>query len=303
MDTLLEVKNLSKSYGQFKALNGLNMQVSRGDIFGFLGKNGAGKSTTIRCILTLIKPDSGEILYSSKPIQTNRNAFLKNIGCIVEKPDFYIHMSALKNLEISAKMYGVKSSKSQLLEMLDLVGLNGKENINVKSFSQGMKQRLGIAQTLIHNPELIILDEPTNCLDPNGIIDFRNIIQRLKSEFNKTIIISSHILAEMELMVDSFIIIDKGKEMIQGKTADLLSEKEMTVSIECAEVDSLYSYLLNSDYDKKLIGKDQQTITIKLDKEEIPLLNQYIVNGGHSIYSFNSRKKLEDLFLSITNTH
>lgn len=303
MDSILEVKSLHKTFGNFKALNGLDMAVPKGDIFGFLGSNGAGKSTTIRCILTLIKPDSGEILYNANSIKNHRESFLKNIGCIVEKPDFYINISALKNLEISAKMYGVNPNPTKLMETLEMVGLNGKEKTLVKTFSQGMKQRLGIAQSLIHSPEIIILDEPTNGLDPSGIIEFRKIIKQLKTDFNKTIIISSHILSELELMVDSFIIIDKGKKVIQGKASELLSDKDMSVIIETNNAENLNSYLLNTSNHYITINKTTSTLTIKIDRDKIPTLHKDIVNSGQPIYGFATRKKLEDLFLNLTNNN
>lgn len=303
MDSILEVKSLYKTFGNFKALNGLDMAVPKGDIFGFLGSNGAGKSTTIRCILTLIKPDSGEILYKVTSIKNTRESFLKNIGCIVEKPDFYINISALKNLEISAKMYGVNPNPTKLMETLEMVGLNGKEKTLVKTFSQGMKQRLGIAQSLIHNPEIIILDEPTNGLDPSGIIEFRKIVKQLKTDFNKTIIISSHILSELELMVDSFIIIDKGKKVIQGKASELLSNKDMSVIIETDNAENLNSYLLNTSNHYITINKTTSTLTIKIDRDKIPTLHMDIVNSGQPIYGFATRKKLEDLFLNLTNNN
>jgi len=302
LNTILEVKNLHKSFGQFKALNGLDLEVPKGDIFGFLGSNGAGKSTTIRCILTLIKPDEGDILYNNVSIKNNREAFLRNIGCIVEKPDFYINISAWKNLEISAKMYGITPAKNKIAETLELVGLTGKEKTLVKTFSQGMKQRLGIAQTLLHEPEIIILDEPTNGLDPNGIIDFRNIIKTLKTDFNKTIVISSHILGEMEMMVDSFIIIDKGKKIVQGRASELLSDRDMSVIIETDNADSLYAYLATSSYKNRIRERSLDTITIKINKEDIPQLHKDVVESGQPIYGFTTRKKLEDLFLNLTKS-
>ena len=302
MHPILEIKNLHKSFGTYKALNGLDMEVPQGDIFGFLGSNGAGKSTTIRCILTLIKPDAGEILFKGSSIFKNREAFLHNIGSIVEKPDFYIHVSAFTNLEMSGKMHGINPSKSKIYELLEMVGLKGKEKVKVKTFSQGMKQRLGIAQSLLHNPEIIILDEPTNGLDPNGIIDFRNIIKQLKNELNKTIIISSHILAELELMVDSFIIIDQGKKIIQGSSAELLSDKDMLVSIETESPQRLLLYLDQTEFKHNIKEINEGLLTVRIDRRFIPQLHREISNSGEPVFGFTTRKKLEDLFLSLTQT-
>lgn len=303
MQNILEIKNLHKSFGTYKALNGLNMEVPQGDIFGFLGSNGAGKSTTIRCILTLIKPDSGDIFFKGKPILKNREAFLHKIGSIVEKPDFYIHVSAFTNLEMSGKMHGLNPTKTKIYELLEMVGLKGKENVKVKTFSQGMKQRLGIAQSLLHDPEIIILDEPTNGLDPNGIIDFRNIIKQLKNDLNKTIIISSHILAELELMVDSFIIIDKGKKIIQGSSTELLSDKDMLVSIETENPQRLLLYLQQTDFRDNHKEINQGSLTVRTDRRFIPQLHREVSNSGEPVFGFTTRKKLEDLFLSLTQTN
>ena len=179
---IVEVKNLVKNYGNFCAVKDVSFDVYQNDVFGFLGPNGAGKSTTIRTILSLISPTSGTINLFGKSLITNRNYALSKIGCIVEKPDFYKYLSAKKNLEIFARISGMSISKTKVSELIEFVGLTGRENDKLSGFSHGMKQRLGIAQTLLHDPELIILDEPTTGLDPQGIIDIRNLILQLKNE-------------------------------------------------------------------------------------------------------------------------
>lgn len=299
-DHIIEIKNLHKSFGAFKALDGFNLSVKRGEIFGFLGSNGAGKSTTIRCMLSLIKPDEGEILFNGQPISLDKNGFLRKVGCIIEKPDFYLNLSALKNLEISARMYGVKPKKPNMLRVIDLVGLGGRENQAVKTYSQGMKQRLGIAQALLHDPDLIILDEPTNGLDPKGIIDLRTIILQLKTDFQKTVIVSSHILSEIEMIADSFCIIDKGKTIIQGNTAELLSEKEILLTIETDQMPALLRLFRQSGRSVSESGQNGNTLTIKTERQEIPLIHREIVQSGLPVYGFYPRKKLEDLFLNLT---
>src|ERR1051326_2344924 len=199
-EIILSIKDLHKSYGHFKAVDGLNFDVYRGDVFGFLGPNGAGKSTTIRMMLSLIRADRGQISVFGRSLQKERNYILKRVGCIVEKPDFYKYLSAERNIEYFAKLSGAQVSKKKIHEVLDFVGLKGREKDKVKGFSHGMKQRLGIAQTLIHDPDLIILDEPTTGLDPQGIIDLRNLILRLKNEHHKTVVLSSHTLSEIEFI-------------------------------------------------------------------------------------------------------
>ena len=297
-DYIVEIKNLHKTFGDFKALDGLDLQVSRGAIFGFLGCNGAGKSTTIRCMLGLIKPDAGEIRFNGQVVPPGSRAFLRNIGCIIEKPDFYTSLSALQNLEISGRMYGIKPKRQDMLDLLDLVGLRGWEKQSVKTFSQGMKQRLGIAQALLHRPELIILDEPTNGLDPKGMIDLRNILQQLKTEFNQTIIISSHILSEIELIADSFCIIDKGKTVVQGATRDWFSEKDMLLTIETDRAPELQRFLQATGL--VVTTMDNSELTVRTERKAIPEIHRKIVESGLPVYGFYPRKKLEDLFLNLT---
>jgi ABC-type multidrug transport system ATPase subunit len=300
MPPIIEIKNLHKSFKKFKALNGVSLSVNEGDIFGFLGCNGAGKSTTIRCLLTLIKPDSGEILFKGKNINECRSEFLSSVGCIVEKPDFYKAMSLETNLKLSAMLYGKNPSKEQIYACLDLVGLKGKEKVKFKACSQGMKQRLGIAAALIHNPEIIILDEPSNGLDPRGMIELRNLILKMKNEMKKTIIISSHILSEVELIVDSLIIIDRGVNVIQGSADELLHGSEVMVNIETTEPAKLIEKIKLSQYAADIESQVENVVTLKSTMKAIPQLHKDIILMDEPILSFYTRKKLEDLFLKLT---
>lgn len=230
--SILSVQHLSKSFSGYKAVNDLSFEVEQGEVFGLLGLNGAGKSTTIRCLLSLIKPDSGTIKWFGKELITNRSEILRQIGCIVERPDHYMHLSAKLNIQFSAGMYGVKLSKTKTDELLELVGLNGKSDAKVKTFSQGMKQRLAIACAMAHDPQFILLDEPTNGLDPQGMIDLRELIQQLKLEKNISFLVSSHLLHEMELIADSMMIMHKGKAIISGHANELLTDDQLNVTIE-----------------------------------------------------------------------
>jgi ABC-type multidrug transport system ATPase subunit len=213
-EKIVEINHLSKLFGKLRAVDDVSFDVYQGDVFGFLGPNGAGKSTTIRAMLSLITPTSGEIMLFGKELRKNRNFILSRIGCIVEKPDFYQYLSAEKNLEIFARVSGSSVSRSRIHEMIEFVGLRGREKDKVGHFSHGMKQRLGIAQTILHDPDLIILDEPNTGLDPQGSIDIRNLILQLKNERNKTILLSSHILSEIELIANRMVIIAKGKTIV-----------------------------------------------------------------------------------------
>jgi ABC-type multidrug transport system ATPase subunit len=297
---MIEIQNLYKSFGTHKAVENLSLEIHQGEIFGFLGKNGAGKSTTLRCLLTLIHPDSGVILYKGKDVFQNRNYFLQNVGAIIEKPDFYGHLSGLQNLKISATYYDAKTDQKRISEVLELVGLSGREKDKVKTYSQGMKQRLGIAQAIIHDPELIILDEPTNGLDPVGMVEFRNIIKNLKNELKKTILVSSHILSEMELIMDSFILIDKGKNIIQGKSADLLDENEMVVIVETPQPMEMAKKIKENNPEIVPEIMPEGTLHFRCSKQEIPILHQKISKTEIPLTAFYSRKKLEDLFVKLT---
>lgn len=217
MSAIIRVKHLSKNFNEIKAVDDLSFTVESEQVYGFLGQNGAGKSTTIRLLLTLIKPTSGEIEIFGMNLQHHRKEILRQVGAIVERPDLYKFLTALENLHIFAAMSGIKISEKKLMDQLALVGLAERAHSKVKTYSQGMKQRLGIAIALVHDPQLIILDEPTNGLDPQGIADVRNLILHLSREKKKTLFISSHLLNEIELVADSMLIINKRKKSSGGK--------------------------------------------------------------------------------------
>ncbi|MBW9171643.1 ABC transporter ATP-binding protein [Clostridium estertheticum] len=227
---VLKVDNLSKKYKNIKVVDNINLNVKEGTIYGFLGPNGAGKSTTIRMILGLIKATSGTVKLFGDDIQENRIKILKRIGAIVESPSYYGHLSAYDNLKIWAELKGVNSNK--IVEVLKLLNLSEAKNKKINNFSLGMKQRLGIAQALIGDPDFLILDEPTNGLDPMGIREIRNLLISLAKDHNKTIFISSHILSEMELIVDDVGIINKGKLLYEGSLSKLKSEHKSCLNLE-----------------------------------------------------------------------
>src|SRR6478736_4682129 len=235
MPSIIRVNHLSKEFKDTKAVNDLSFTVNEGDVYGFLGQNGAGKSTTIRMLLTLIAPSGGDILMFGKKLSTHRSEILRQVGAVIEKPDLYKYLSAYDNLSIFAKMSGIKVSRKLLMDQLQMVGLEERAKDKVRTFSQGMKQRLGIAVALVHNPGLIILDEPTNGLDPQGIADIRNLILRLSKEMGKTVVISSHLLSEIELIASRMIVIHKGEKIVEGKVDDLLDPTHTIVDIESTD--------------------------------------------------------------------
>jgi len=213
MEYIVQTENLSKSFGKEQAVSNINLKIRKGEIYGFLGPNGAGKTTTIRMLLGLMKPSSGTIKIFQKDLTKERINILAKVGSLVENPSYYPHLTAYENLEALRKILGVP--KSRIDEVLEIVRLKDAADKKVKGFSLGMKQRLGIAASLLHNPELLILDEPTNGLDPSGIIEIRNLIKRLPEEYGMTIIISSHLLSEIDQMATQVGIVTKGKMIFQ----------------------------------------------------------------------------------------
>ena len=300
MSTIVTVKNLTKNFKEIKAVNNLSFSVEQGQIYGFLGQNGAGKSTTIRMLLTLIKPTSGSIEIFGLNLQKHRKEVLRQIGAIIERPDLYKYLTALENLRIFAAMSGVKISEKKLLDQLAMVGLAERAHSKVKTYSQGMKQRLGIATALVHNPQLVILDEPTNGLDPQGIADVRNLILQLSKEMNKTLLISSHLLSEVELIADSMIIIDKGEKIVEGKVNDLFDPAETIIELKTIDDESMYEKLKQSSLESFVHGKRNDCILLKLHRQQVPDAIKQLVNMDVPILSFHSKHSLEDYFLSLT---
>ena len=298
---IIEVKGLQKYFGSFEAVKNVSFTVNKGDVFGFLGPNGAGKSTTMRCMLSLIKPNAGDIRIFGKNLFEERNAILAKVGSIVEKPDFYKYLSALKNLEIFARVSGAQVSQKEIYETLDFVGLLGREKDKVGGFSHGMRQRLGIAQTLLHQPELIILDEPTTGLDPQGIIEVRDLILRLKNEQNKTVILSSHQLAEIELVANRMVIINKGQTIIEGSVAELMNAQETLLHIELVQNSQGAAALIQEILPQvKVQVSSPKTLELSIEKKHISNLNNKLVQAGFEIVALEPKRKLEDFFIQMT---
>lgn len=298
-ETIIDVQHLAKSFGSFEAVKDVSFTVQRGDVFGFLGPNGAGKSTTIRCMMSLITPDKGSIELFGKSLQTHRKDILRNIGSIIEKPDFYKYLSAEKNLEIFARVSGAEVSKIEIQEMLEFVGLANRGRHKVGGFSHGMKQRLGIAQTLLHKPELIILDEPTTGLDPQGIIEVRNLILRLKNEQNKTILLSSHQLSEIELIANRMVIINRGKSIVEGNVQDLLQAEEIVVKVAVDDSEKAMRCIAQLETAKNAEAFSSTEIEVLMKKNEIAAFNKFLVQHDVAVFSLEPKRKLEDYFIKI----
>ena len=302
MSSIIEVNNLSKQFKEITAVDDLSFTVEEGDVYGFLGQNGAGKSTTIRMLLTLVKPSNGSINMFGKDLYSNRKEILEQVGAVIEKPDLYKYLSAFDNLAIFARLSGIKPDREVLMKQLEMVGLAERAKSKVKTFSQGMKQRLGIAVALVHNPRLIILDEPTNGLDPQGIADMRNLIIHLSKELGKTVLVSSHLLSEIELVANRIIIIDKGKKIVEGTAAELLDPSKTIVQIETLD-NVAAKYKLSATRWAAVLLASKDLLRLQMNKADIPSLTNELVNLGIPVLSIQPRHSLEDYFLSLTTQH
>ena len=299
-EKIIEIKGLTKKFKDVMAVDELSLNVYKGDIFGFLGPNGAGKSTTIRMLLTLIRPNAGNIKLFGKNLNKERALILRDVGAIVEKPDFYNYLSAYKNLEILGRISGKEVSSNRIIEILETVGLKERRTSKVKTYSHGMKQRLGIAQALLHDPDLIILDEPTTGLDPQGMKEIRDLIIHLRDEKNKTIFLSSHLLSEVEQIANRMIIINKGKTVVEGYVQDLLNSAELKVTFEVDNLDAAKQLISQSRWKNKIESSTNNKLIFNLSSEEIAKLNKYFVDNDISVSAVIPTKSLEEYFLKIT---
>ncbi|MFY7792689.1 MAG: ABC transporter ATP-binding protein [Chitinophagaceae bacterium] len=298
---LLEVSGLTKTYGSFKAVDDLSFTVFPGDVFGFLGQNGAGKSTTIRMLLTLIRPNAGQIRVFGMDLQQHRREVLSRVGAVIEKPDLYGYLTGQENLSLFARMSGKGITKDRIQETLELVGLQKRAGDRVKTYSQGMKQRLGIACALVHDPDLIILDEPTNGLDPQGIADIRNLVLSLSREQGKTFLISSHLLAEVELMANRMIIIDRGKKIVEGSVRELVDPQDRELHLEAEDDGFAVACIEKTRWADQLMRDQLPQVVLRMANAEIPALVDALVAEGVRIQALRPVNRLEAYFLSLTH--
>ncbi|MGZ8557823.1 MAG: ABC transporter ATP-binding protein [Chitinophagaceae bacterium] len=298
---VIQTINLNFSFSNgFKTLHEVNLFVPEGSIYGFLGPNGAGKTTTLRLLLGLLKNQQGKLEIFGKEFSSHRIEILKRLGSLIEQPSLYQHLTAKENLEIYRLIYRV--DKNRINEILKIVGLESTGKKKAKQFSLGMKQRLSIAIALLHQPELLILDEPTNGLDPNGIIETRELIKKLNKEHNTTVIVSSHILNEVERMASHVGIIHKGKMLFQGPLPELqqMKTKPTTLEIETnnneAAAKVLQSYSLKAIAGKLVLSYES--------KEHTAAINKLLVKNGIEVHALHPQQSdLEQLFLDITSAN
>ena len=311
-EIVLDIKHLDKKIGKKQILHDINMQVYGGEVFGFLGPNGAGKTTTIKIVVGLLTLEDGEVEIMGHTLKKDFEKALANVGGIVENPEMYKYLSGYDNLKQYARMRGIKDTK-RIDEVVELVGLSNRINEKISKYSLGMRQRLGVAQALLHKPKLLILDEPTNGLDPQGIKELRDILKKVAHEEGTCVVVSSHLMSEMELMCDRVGIIANGK-MIGTYTMDeLVSQStvgEVTYEIETDNPDKAYG-LIDIPENKKKTDKENNVILINIsaenseeEKKTIAGIIKTLVLADVNIYSSHrlENKKLEDVFIELTGT-
>ena len=303
MSSVIRVTGLTKDFSGLKAVDGLSFSVEQSDIYGFLGQNGAGKSTTIRMLLTLIAPTSGRIEIFGMDLRTHRREILRRVGAVIERPDLYKYLTAYENLSLFARISGIRPSSRILMRQLEQVGLAERAHSKVKTFSQGMKQRLGIAVALVHGPDLVILDEPTNGLDPQGIADIRNLILHLSIHERKTLLVSSHLLSEMELIANRMLIIDRGRKVVEGKAIELFDPGQTVVELDTPEGMMAEEVLRRSSWGESLQSREGGKLLLKMDRARIPSFVRDLVEQGVPIAGIQPRHSLEDYFLSLTTAN
>lgn len=297
----LETIDLVHHYSPIeKVLDHVNIQVEEGSIYGFLGPNGAGKTTTLKLILGLLKRQQGSITVFGRPFESNRVAILKKIGSLVETPSLYAHLTGYENLSVLRKVY--QCPKENIQRALDVVGLSHTGGKKAGQFSLGMKQRLSIAMALLNDPSLLILDEPTNGLDPNGMIEIRELLRQLNKNTGVTIIISSHLLAEIEKLVTDVGIIHKGRIMFQGSLQELKMKQQQLQSIALQTSNNVRATEVISKMRLTSHIENNRVILPALIKDQIALLNRELVNIGVDVYEIRHvSNDLESIFMDIIN--
>ncbi|EJR44308.1 hypothetical protein IIM_05221 [Bacillus cereus VD107] len=294
---IVSTHNLTKSYGAINSVDQLDMKVAEGSIYGFLGPNGAGKTTTIRMLLGLIKPTNGSINIFNQDLKENRISILKQIGSLVESPSYYSHLTGYENLEIIRRL--LNASKQRIDEVLRIVRLEKHKDKLVKQYSLGMKQRLGIAIALIGNPKLLILDEPTNGLDPAGIHEIRELIKQLPQQYGMTVIISSHLLSEIDHIATQVGIINSGKLIFQDTIEALRSKSNSFIKIKVDDLLQSQKVLKQNNIQFSIENKD--LVIPKCDNPYISQVNSILVQNNLSVYRIEEQKhSLEDIFLNLT---
>ena len=309
MSTALEIKNIEKRFGSRTVLNKISFETKTGEVFGLLGPNGAGKTTLIKMITGLLNIDDGEILINGKSLEHDFEAAMENIGAIVENPEFYKYMTGKQNILQYARLYKSVTIE-RVNEVIELVGLSNRINKKVGKYSLGMRQRLGLAITLLHNPKVLILDEPTNGLDPAGIKQLRDILTNMAHKEDVCVLVSSHLMSEMELMCDRVAILSNGNILSVDTMENMLhivSGQDVTYNFEVSDSNSAITII--TDYNPDIVNSITGDTTFELkinrdsSKDIVSTITDLLVKNKISIYAIIpiENQKLEDAFMEITN--
>ncbi|WP_439442532.1 ABC transporter ATP-binding protein [Listeria aquatica] len=298
-ETVLQLDNVSKKIGQKEIVHNISFDVRKGEVFGLLGPNGAGKTTIIRSIVRLIKKTSGEVHISGVNVDENFKDAIKNVGAIIENPEFYMYMSGFNNLKQFARMSRKDIPQERFMEIVEQVKLSHAIHNKVKTYSLGMRQRLGLAQALIHEPDLLILDEPTNGLDPQGMREFRELIRSL-AQNGTSVLISSHLLSEIQQITDRFAIINHGKLTHIESMHDLEKEAKVTIQLEVSDPEA--AKLVLESLDLEIKAQVEQQLTLELASDVVPEIARSLVKANIDILELAKvHVSLEDRFLALTN--
>lgn len=296
-ELVIQTRNLNKRYRGRSAVSNLNLEIAKGEIYGFLGPNGAGKTTTIRMLLGLIRPTEGSVQIFDKDLKKEKLSILRRIGSLVEYPSYYGHLTAVQNLETVRRILDVP--KSRIDEVLDIVALTKESKRAVKGYSLGMKQRLGIASALLGDPELLILDEPTNGLDPAGIQEIRELIKDMPKQHGITVLVSSHLLSEVEQMASRVGIIREGEMVFQNTIQNLKDQASEGIRIVVSDPEEAIRLLNDQGFEGTVEQGMLQFPNLK-DDAQVAMLVKRLVDHNHAIYRVEEKKKsLEDIFLQV----
>ncbi|CAL2101840.1 ABC transporter, ATP-binding protein [Tenacibaculum sp. 190130A14a] len=299
METILSIKNLDKKFGKIHAVNNLSFDIQKGNVYGILGPNGSGKSTTLGIILNVVNKTSGEFSWFDGSMSTHEA--LKKVGAIIERPNFYPYMTAIQNLQLICKIKGVPADNIE--EKLKVVNLYERRNSKFRTYSLGMKQRLAIASALLNNPEILILDEPTNGLDPQGIHEIRQIIRKIAKN-GTTILLASHLLDEVEKVCSHVVVIRNGVKLYSGRVENMIASNGIIEVKTEGDIDKLVTSLKNY-YDIATVNVDDDLVIASLENEtSAAKINQYLFENGITVSHLVKRKpSLEQQFLNLTNNN
>lgn len=297
---LIETRSLTRRFGAKLAVDDLNLMVPEAGVYGFLGPNGAGKTTAIRMLLGLIRPDAGDVRLFGESLQSNQRTLMSRLGALVESPSLYPHLTGRENLEVTRRLLG--SPRNLIDVALETVRMTQDANRRVREYSLGMRQRLGLALALLNKPELLILDEPTNGLDPAGIHEMRDLIRRLPAEFGVTVFLSSHLLAEVEQIASHIGIIHEGKLLFQGPLAELQARQQAQLMIGVRQLDEAVSCLTNAGWNVQRDGNEMLSVPAKAADDAVRI-NRLLVDHRFEVFHLAlSQTSLEDIFLTLTSS-